>query len=1141
MEKIIKKLDNKKISNKELINIIEKNDIKTDDLIKILNYFNLKYLDKREVILDEINKLEKNKYENIKEELKKNKYIYYPELDDDDFYEKLYKKKEFYQNRYPEIIEEKGKDIQYDLCPNPNKRYKLLSHQIFLKNYMSIRTPYNGILVFHGTGSGKTCTAIAIAETYKKILLSDSKKIFVLVSGDTIESNFKKEIHDINKGYDQCTFSDYQNYNLYSNDESKNRKANLLIEKYYEIEHYQRFANLIDLKYKLSTKSEFIEWIDRIFSNRVIIVDEVHNLHSKKEEDENTIRRYEALKLVLKYSQNVKLILLSATPMSHTSIEIIDILNLLLVNDNFKEVSKLNIFDRKNNLTIDGKKNLEKLFKGYVSYVRQENPYTFAKRIYPRSITTQNFINEKFNLKNNIFNKKSNDINLTICEMGEEQKKAYLNFLNRPKKEVNSMHLIQYGIIGYDNMEKNLRTGILKIPFNYLKGDKLKSISSKFYNLLENIENSPKGPIFIYSNFINIGILAISAVLIANGYKLSNHVSSKYKNNEIFSNSSKFKDKNKIRDKQNDKSDFKGYFTYISNPDSEETRQSLINLFNSESNRDGSKLKILIGTSVLKEGVSLKGVRQVHLMEPWYNKSKLEQVIGRGLRHCSHIDLDIDERYVEIFHYTSVLNKNYNNTSSINIENKLKKLIKSIDNDDNVLDIDFARSNNINEEPLISYDILMYLRAELLDKKVKDIEDILKRVAVDCNNNRKLNIDSIENDKDKYQCINDVKYDIEPNEINLDTYDAIFLFPYIQYVISIIKKHFENHYVLTYDELINNELFNEEVYKENNYYIIRKALYDMIPNEKTNFNSFIHVFKGKNNISGYIFDRYDSINNKNYYFFQEFDNEDVRTLSKMEYKPIYERISNIKYSQFNNLNQNTTLKLKIGTQDYNNWFKLSKTTDIVSDVEIVKKKKTAEHGKGSNYIKKYDPLNCHVNDAPIVGITIEHPDFKNEIWIRETNNDINQKNTKQFNTGKRCGSFKKIQISLICNNVFKYINNDVLKSIDIYELSEILINNLDIVKNIKNEYKNLVKIYNNKNITLNDITKFLNIIQKNISKEQSGPLCKILISYLQILQLYENNLKKLDNSHIIRNWFKIIKQEINIKTGEKTGRFLYTC
>ena len=54
------------------------------------------------------------------------------------------------------------------------------------------------------------------------------------------------------------------------------------------------------------------------------------------------------------------------------------------------------------------------------------------------------------------------------------------------------------------------------------------------------------------------------------------------------------------------------------------------------------------------EGVSLSNIRQIHIMEPWYNISRNEQIIGRGIRQCSHINLPFNLRNLTIFNYVAI-------------------------------------------------------------------------------------------------------------------------------------------------------------------------------------------------------------------------------------------------------------------------------------------------------------------------------------------------------------------------------------------------------------------------------------------------------------------------------------------------------
>jgi len=116
------------------------------------------------------------------------------------------------------------------------------------------------------------------------------------------------------------------------------------------------------------------------------------------------------------------------------------------------------------------------------------------------------------------------------------------------------------------------------------------------------------------------------------------------------------------------------YIVY-SGGESIRVRQTLINVFNmfidklpseikkvlSESplsatkNLQGQLCRVFMITGAGAEGLSLRNVRTVHIMEPYWNKVRTEQVKGRAIRICSHADLPFKERNVEIFNYVSTI------------------------------------------------------------------------------------------------------------------------------------------------------------------------------------------------------------------------------------------------------------------------------------------------------------------------------------------------------------------------------------------------------------------------------------------------------------------------------------------------------
>lgn len=85
-----------------------------------------------------------------------------------------------------------------------------------------------------------------------------------------------------------------------------------------------------------------------------------------------------------------------------------------------------------------------------------------------------------------------------------------------------------------------------------------------------------------------------------------------------------------------------------------EERTRIQNLFNSTSNVHGELCELLLISSTGAEGLDLKRVRHIHIMEPYWNWGRIEQIISRGVRNNSHIDLPQDEKNVQSYIYLSV-------------------------------------------------------------------------------------------------------------------------------------------------------------------------------------------------------------------------------------------------------------------------------------------------------------------------------------------------------------------------------------------------------------------------------------------------------------------------------------------------------
>ena len=79
--------------------------------------------------------------------------------------------------------------------------------------------------------------------------------------------------------------------------------------------------------------------------------------------------------------------------------------------------------------------------------------------------------------------------------------------------------------------------------------------------------------------------------------------------------------------------------------------QKYIKVFNDIKNKYGQYISAILATDVIAEGINLSYIRQVNIINPFWNKVKTNQVIGRATRMKSHLDLQYHQKHVEVFHH----------------------------------------------------------------------------------------------------------------------------------------------------------------------------------------------------------------------------------------------------------------------------------------------------------------------------------------------------------------------------------------------------------------------------------------------------------------------------------------------------------
>ncbi len=332
----------------------------------------------------------------------------YPSLDDPNFIIKIAEKKEFNDTKYDGDIYE---DIQKRADMLSNAEFELAPHQLFVKNFLSSQTPYNSLLLYHQLGTGKTCSAIGICEEMRAYLKQVGiQKRIIIVASPNVQDNFRLQLFDPRKlklvdglwNIRACTgnnlIKEINPMNMKNMPKEKViSQIETLIKTSYLFLGYDGFANYITKILNFNTEkpnpAQAVRNLRAEFNGRLIVIDEVHNVRISEDNENKKVALY-LMKLV-KSVDNLRLLLLSATPMYNTYREIIWLLNLMNANDRRGQIDIKNVFDKMGNFKPGGEELLIRKATGYISYIRGENPYTFPFRVFPNIFSPANTFMDK--------------------------------------------------------------------------------------------------------------------------------------------------------------------------------------------------------------------------------------------------------------------------------------------------------------------------------------------------------------------------------------------------------------------------------------------------------------------------------------------------------------------------------------------------------------------------------------------------------------------------------------------------------------------------------------------------------------------------------------------------------------------------
>jgi hypothetical protein len=748
----------------------------------------------------------------------------YPNISDPEFAARLTQKTEFAMlasdapsdtvctNTCVETPE--GKRVPGAVSKTSDDVFDTTPVQRLVARFLHPTTPYRGLLLNHGVGVGKTCSAVTVAEMFLEYL--PNRTVFILAP-QAIAEGFRKTIFDVSKlvpttreefalsgerwKSPQCTGMTYlrlTNMEAEPNRDVIDTAVRKMINSRYKIMGYLAFAKMMQNKFNEAPKSiqedksRFDEYknnkIISMFNDHLLIVDEAHNLRDEKEsadmkildiEDPSAVSDAEAgkqltpiLKQIVVTAEGLRLMLMTATPMYNKATEILFLLRLLLANDandasvfdnqlrvenvfNLKkrgrkskaaetaetseteeteesneeesveslesneesvesnnEESLESNEDEKNNekigdvsniddfggaLTEQGKEELIRAIKRYVSYMRGENPNTFPLRLTPDSavgIYEPDFLSKEKYPQYSI-SRKEGEIQLNSVEVKITQAlplvishidqdtevgslmyntiKGYYNHdspdrvqKGGAKGETTILYKsTQIGNITYDaergvygnagwytcfrpRTETFGSTQVTQYEWN-ITGKSIDSVfrtnlhshSPKIARIVESVKDC-KGLSFIFSQYVGGGALPIAAALEMNGWCRVLHDGTPA---PLLTTTKPGKDTKfyiLLTSSKGLAPEFSKLLRYATQLDCNNANGPFL--------KDGvRRVQAIIGSQITSEGLDLKCIRQLHVLDGWYHLNRIEQIIGRGVRFCSHSLLPVEERNCTVY------------------------------------------------------------------------------------------------------------------------------------------------------------------------------------------------------------------------------------------------------------------------------------------------------------------------------------------------------------------------------------------------------------------------------------------------------------------------------------------------------------
>lgn len=344
-------------------------------------------------------------------------------------------------------------------------------------------------------------------------------------------------------------------------------------------------------KYKVYSYEMAAKGKEDLCEGKIVVVDEAHRLRNAYAGGKG------AYNIIQKLKEAFKILLLTATPVVNSPYDIVPLANAiyhLLGNPKMLPTDK-KVFDQR--FIMSDPPDTKGFFEGFFGalFGSASTPDDEG----PKMINTE-------------------ELRKVLRLVTDHYENANVN--NYPAKEEKVVEIVmsklqqKYHQKAEEDMLTNEELKMIKKGNTFLSKTRqivnhiaIEESSPKFEKVFEILESGLR-PTVIYSNFKDSGVTRLNEMLTEKGYKCA-----------VFSGS-----------------------------ESSKVKKQHVEDYNK------GKLDVLLITASGSEGIDLKKTRQMIILEPHWNYTRIKQAIGRGVRYLSHVNLNLKNRNVTVYHLLSV-------------------------------------------------------------------------------------------------------------------------------------------------------------------------------------------------------------------------------------------------------------------------------------------------------------------------------------------------------------------------------------------------------------------------------------------------------------------------------------------------------